>query len=250
MKPPSSTKLLISVRSAAEAAIALEAGADIIDVKEPARGSLGAADVEVVDAIVRAVAARTAVSVALGELVDFDAPPALPAGVTYAKMGLHGAGRTAWASGLARCFASLPGIVPIAAAYVDHATVDVMTPSPMEVLDWAARHGAAGMLLDTFDKRGGDLLHHGGLPRLRKLIGAAHDAGLLVALAGSLTLESIPTVMAAAPDIIAVRGAACAGGDRTGGISGTRIAALRRVIGAPAAPPRPPCPTPATCPAC
>ncbi len=38
------TRLLVSVRSAAEAEIALSAGADLIDVKEPSRGSLGAAD--------------------------------------------------------------------------------------------------------------------------------------------------------------------------------------------------------------
>ena len=34
-------KLLVSVRSADEAEVALEGGADIIDVKEPLHGSLG-----------------------------------------------------------------------------------------------------------------------------------------------------------------------------------------------------------------
>ena len=38
------SRLLVSVRSAAEAEVALGAGADLIDVKEPSRGSLGAAD--------------------------------------------------------------------------------------------------------------------------------------------------------------------------------------------------------------
>src|SRR5205085_11196960 len=36
-------KLLVSVRSAAEATLALRGGADWIDVKDPTRGSLGAA---------------------------------------------------------------------------------------------------------------------------------------------------------------------------------------------------------------
>ena len=36
--------LLVSVRSAAEALAALAGGADVIDVKEPNQGSLGAAD--------------------------------------------------------------------------------------------------------------------------------------------------------------------------------------------------------------
>src|SRR3712207_1522808 len=37
-------RLLVSVRSAAEAGTALEGGADIVDAKEPARGPLGAVD--------------------------------------------------------------------------------------------------------------------------------------------------------------------------------------------------------------
>ena len=36
-----SAKLLVSVRSAAEAAAALEGGAHVIDVKEPLNGALG-----------------------------------------------------------------------------------------------------------------------------------------------------------------------------------------------------------------
>ena len=35
------TRLLVSVRSAEEAEIALAGGADVIDVKEPRRGALG-----------------------------------------------------------------------------------------------------------------------------------------------------------------------------------------------------------------
>ncbi len=41
------TKLLVSVRSVDEAEMVLEAGVDLIDVKEPRSGSLGAALPEV-----------------------------------------------------------------------------------------------------------------------------------------------------------------------------------------------------------
>jgi uncharacterized protein (UPF0264 family) len=60
--------LLVSVRSAAEAAAALAGGAGLIDVKEPARGALGRADAAVIAAVVRAVGGRRPVSAALGEL--------------------------------------------------------------------------------------------------------------------------------------------------------------------------------------
>ena len=61
-------RLLVSVRDAAEAAAALAGGAALIDVKEPARGSLGRADAATIAAVVAAVGGRVPVSVALGEL--------------------------------------------------------------------------------------------------------------------------------------------------------------------------------------
>jgi uncharacterized protein (UPF0264 family) len=63
-------QLLVSVRSAAEAEAALEGGADVIDVKEPSRGSLGRADDDVIAEVVSTVAGRRTVTAAMGELVD------------------------------------------------------------------------------------------------------------------------------------------------------------------------------------
>ena len=50
------TKLLVSVRDAAEARLAVEAGVDLIDVKEPSAGPLGAAAAETLAEIAAAVA--------------------------------------------------------------------------------------------------------------------------------------------------------------------------------------------------
>ena len=46
-------KLLVSVRTIEEARAALAGGADIIDIKEPTRGSLGRADEAVLTSIAR-----------------------------------------------------------------------------------------------------------------------------------------------------------------------------------------------------
>src|SRR5438094_36583 len=61
--------LLVSVRSAAEVAAALEGGASLIDVKEPANGALGRAEDAVREAVLDAVAGRVPVSAAMGELL-------------------------------------------------------------------------------------------------------------------------------------------------------------------------------------
>ena len=62
------TGLLVSVRNAEEAATAVLAGADLIDVKEPLAGSLGAASPDAVADVMLTVGGRRPTSIALGEL--------------------------------------------------------------------------------------------------------------------------------------------------------------------------------------
>src|SRR5439155_14076862 len=88
----SMTKLLISVRSAMEAEMALAGGADVIDIKEPRRGALGAADSRVWRAVRKVIGPRAVLSLALGELLDdsiFDNAKAA-ADFSFAKIGLAG----------------------------------------------------------------------------------------------------------------------------------------------------------------
>ena len=84
--------LLVSVRSLEEAIAALEGGAELIDVKEPARGPLGRSDRETVGEIarhVRSAAPDVPISAALGELPDLRAED-FPGPVDYVKVGLAG----------------------------------------------------------------------------------------------------------------------------------------------------------------
>ncbi len=218
------TKLLISVRNADEAMIALEGGADWIDIKEPSRGSLGMASIETMSSIVTAVAGRAPVSAALGELIEQPNVTALPAGISHAKMGLHGAGPRPWRQQLQQTFAKLPGIAPIAAAYVGPGVSGgPATPSPRQVLQWAIDHRAAGVLLDTHSKSAGNLLTFRDIAWLRSFIDRAHAARLIVALAGSLSGESLTTALALGPDVIAVRGAACIDHQREQSIDPRRV---------------------------
>ncbi len=60
------TGLLVSVKSADEATAAVKAGATLIDVKDPTRGSLGMAPADVVEAVLEAVGQKVPVSAALG----------------------------------------------------------------------------------------------------------------------------------------------------------------------------------------
>ena len=61
-------RMLASVRSPEEALLALQAGADLIDAKEPLDGVLGAVPPDTLRAIVAAVGRRRPVSATVGDL--------------------------------------------------------------------------------------------------------------------------------------------------------------------------------------
>lgn len=227
------TQLLISVRSAAEATIAVDNGADWIDIKDPSRGSLGMASIETMTSIVAAVAGRVPVSAALGELIEQPMITALPQGISHAKMGLHSAGLRPWQQQLKQTFAKLPTIAPIAAAYVGPSVRgQPPTPSPQQVLQWAIDHRAAGVLLDTYAKSAGNLLTFCDTAWLRSFIDRAHAARLIVALAGSLSGDALMKALALNPDVIAVRGAACIASQREQSIDPHRVRALASLVSA------------------
>jgi hypothetical protein len=93
-------------------------------------------------------------------------------------------------------------------------------------LDVAARAGATGVMLDTFDKQQGGLRQLVAWRALTDWVVSAHDAGLFVAIAGKLTASDLPYVRDAGADIAGVRGSACDGG-RTGRVTADRVRLLR-----------------------
>jgi len=99
-------------------------------------------------------------------------------------------------------------------------------------VDVAARAGATGVLLDTADKTGPGLRGLMTPSALVRWVAEAHEAGLLVALAGKLTAEDLAFVQDAGADIAGVRGAACEGG-RRGRVSIDRVALLRTLCNPP-----------------
>ena len=212
-------RLLVSVRDPGEARAAVTGGADLIDIKEPAHGPLGMADPGTIRRIVHAVNGARPVSVALGELHQFSAVR-LPGGVRYAKLGLAAA-PSDWREQLVSAFQVVQGVQPIAGSYADHHRVDA--PSVDDVLDWAIQNQAAGLLIDTAIKDGRTLFDWLSDDQLSRIVGRAHGAGLLIALAGSLRVDLLPRCCRLATDVIAVRGAACLEGERTSGISPDRI---------------------------
>jgi uncharacterized protein (UPF0264 family) len=234
-------KLLVSVRSEAEARAALAGGAAIIDVKEPSLGSLGMASRIIWRRVRRVVPRSTIVSVALGELTDWTASDrmAVPGrswtGIGYRKVGLAGAGptwREDWRALRERMRGTTqPADRPVPPSWVAVVYLDweaARSPEPTSVMDEAVcMRECAGVLFDTWDKsRRVDFDPAWGLwiPRVKKTC-------RFVALAGSLDEEAIRRFLPLQPDIFAVRGAACQGGNRNAPIDPERVARLAEAAG-------------------
>jgi uncharacterized protein (UPF0264 family) len=225
------TRLLVSVRDAEEAQIAIAEGVDLIDVKEPLRGALGAADAGTLDTIARSVAGRAPLSAAMGELLEaISLPPRLASQLRYAKFGLAGcAQHVDWKDRWQRAIANLPaGVAAVAVAYADAA--DAHAPEVETVLANARAVGCGAVLFDTFGKSGGSLVDHFGLSRLSHLIDESRRAGLLTVVAGGLKGREIRQILPLGPDYVGVRGAACRG-ERSGRLDRKRVSKLVALVG-------------------
>ncbi len=235
-------RLLVSVRSAIEATEAVAGGASIIDVKEPSQGSLGRATCSVWREVRQAVPESIPMSVALGELNEWfvpdrtEIPPDAWTRVTFRKMGLANAGpdwRKHWQDLLdelgagpvrrPRHLAEPPSWVAV--VYLDWETAG--SPDPDSVIQAAGDlDECSGVLFDTWDKLrptriDGSWERH--FARVR-------DLGRFLALAGSLDVAAIRRLADLEPDIFAVRGAACVGGDRRATINREEVARLVEAI--------------------
>jgi (5-formylfuran-3-yl)methyl phosphate synthase len=218
-------QLLVSVRSADEARAALAGGADLVDVKEPSRGPLGAADSDVIAEVLRAVKGRLPVSAALGEFAAWRDRP-VPPGLHFAKWGMAGQ-KVRPSRAVVRIRTSSYAHFPVLVAYADHRRAE--SPDPEWLAGAAVRYHFPAFLIDTAVKDGSTLLDWiapAALARLRFELG---DARVPVALAGSLDEAAIRTLGPLHPDWFAVRGAACTGG-RTGAVCADRVRRLKQII--------------------
>ena len=223
------TGMLASVTNCAEAMIALEGGADIIDLKNPALGALGALDDNTIRAVVAAVAGRVPVSATVGDLVEMDAGEIGRAveemaanGVDYVKVGFFPSPMSAACRDALSAHARR-GIRLVAVLFGDLGYEGFYVP------DFAAA-GFAGIMLDTAIKGGGSIRGRVADSRLAEFVVAAQASGLLAGLAGSLAITDIAPLIELRPDYLGFRGALCAGGVRTSGLDAAAFARVRSAI--------------------
>jgi len=236
---PLAPRLLVSVVTADEVEAALEGGADVVDVKNPAEGSLGAPSPSLLRRVRARVAPPAILSVALGDAphlpgtLSLAAAGAAACGADYVKVGLLGSARPDQAVELLAAVRRAleeenPAARLVAVAYADAPRVRALPPADLPA---AAREaGAHGVMLDTAVKDGTSSISALGAAALADLLAEARRLGLLTALAGALGGEDLSRAAEWAVDLVGVRGAACDGG-RGGRVSAARVRALRATLG-------------------
>lgn len=229
-------KLLVSPMNVQEAIAAEQGGADIIDVKNPREGSLGANFPWVIGEIRSHV--KKPLSATIG---DFNYKPgtaslaalgAAVAGAQYIKVGLYDIHTEAEAfellSAVVKSVKSYdPARLVVASAYSDYARIGSISPFGLPPM--AHRAGCDVVMVDTGVKDGKSTFEFMDNAELRSFVDSAHAEGLECAIAGSIKFKDIALLKDTGPDIIGVRGVVC-GGDRNDGIRADLVARLKAML--------------------
>jgi hypothetical protein len=229
-------KLLVSPMNVEEAIISEKGGADIIDVKNPREGSLGANFPWIISEIKSNI--KKPLSATIG---DFNYKPgtaslaalgAAVAGAQYIKVGLYDIHSEAEAydllSSIVRSVRSYdPKRIVVASAYSDYSRIGSIKPSVLPAV--AKKAGCDVVMVDTGVKDGRSTFDFMDDDELMSFIDLAHDNSLECALAGSIKFKDISPIMKMGPDIIGVRGIVC-GGDRSECIKAELVSKLRAML--------------------
>jgi len=226
------TGMLASVRNLEEAKLVYQGGADIIDLKEPNDGALGAVPLSQIHHVVDDLWEKCLISATIGDLpadhtqINEKVIQTAETGVDYVKVGMFSDRH------IETCLPSLihctnKGIAIIAVFFAD---MEFDVDFAIQV---AADARLKGVMLDTARKGSGSLLSHRNIMQLEYFVNRAKQNELLTGLAGSLKTQDIPTLVKADPDYIGFRTALCDKKQRTANLDQQAIDSVRKAIPIP-----------------
>ena len=231
-------KVLVSPINEEEAIAAYKGGADIIDVKNPKEGSLGANFPWVIRSVKEAIGSKKPISATIG---DFNYKPgtaslaalgAAVAGAQYVKVGLFDVQTEDQAlemlTNINRAVKDFdPSKKVVASGYSDYKRINSISPFLLPAI--GAKAGVDVVMVDTGIKDGRSTFEFMSEEELIRFTSSIREFGLESALAGTLKFEDLPVLKRIQPDIIGIRGMVC-GGDRTACIRQELVERLKGMI--------------------
>lgn len=222
------TGMLASVTSINETRLVLNEGIDIIDLKNPHDGALGALDISIVSEIVALVNGKMLTSATVGDIEPDDAflydniIAMANTGVHFVKVGLFDKYPTKHFIRVINN-AAKKDINLIIVLFAEN----ISTLGSLEKL---MESNIKGVMLDTKNKSDKNLCSLLDYHVLDKFVKMAKSHGLLTGLAGSIGYEEIKLLLNIDPDYLGFRGALCSGHDRVKSIDPTQIKIIRNAI--------------------
>ncbi len=222
------TGFLASVATLDEAVTALTAGADIIDIKEPRNGALGAVEPALAKQIACVVNGKALTSATIGDL-----PPEANSiesaiirmnatGVDIIKVGIFSDSIPPDVIFKLGSLAAT-GLKLVLVFFADFYSRTINFSELASI-------GIYGVMLDTADKTKGSLRKFMSDESLKCFINDAKRQGLLTGIAGSLGYPDIQPLLLLKPDYLGFRGALCSQQQRNLTIDGKAAIKIRTCI--------------------
>ena len=228
--------LMVSVQNLAEALEALKGGADIVDVKNLQEALVGSASPRVVRDVLKAVPDGHHASVTLGVVpnqagtVAMAVYTAATMDATSVKVGFMNSEYGQAVEVLLAAREALEGFNTklIGSLFADNPFYQGLAPHLMTQL---AKDGECdGFLIDTLTKDGRNLFDFMPEAELRELVFRGKELGMSTALSGHLRIGDLDELARINPDIVGVRGAVCAKGERVNGVHREPVAEFKRQL--------------------
>jgi (5-formylfuran-3-yl)methyl phosphate synthase len=221
------TGMLASVNSLEEAKLVMAENVDIIDLKDPALGSLGKLDFDLAKEIIKVINGKRPVSATIGDLpmqpeLIFNAVKSMAeTGVNYIKIGLSPDGNQEHV--IKKLAPLTSNINLIAVLFAD-------TNPDFYIINKLIAAGFKGIMLDTQDKTKGSLTEIMAGNEIEHFVNLVKATDTICGLAGSLRLEDIPLLLPYQPDYLGFRGALCDHNDRVGRTNIQSVQTIKRAI--------------------
>jgi len=229
------TGMLASVSNLDEAKIALHENVDIIDLKDPANGALGAVTTEISQQVVKFVSGQCLVSATIGDLpmqaslIGKAIATMASTGVDIIKVGVFDDLTDEVVASLKQqAIKGAKGINGKQFTIVIVFFVDKGLDS--EKISDLAKAGIRGVMLDTADKTKGNLRTHMQDKEIDSFVTQAKSYGLLAGLAGSLKASDVAPLLKLEPDYLGFRGALCQDSSRIQALNSSYVRNIRSLI--------------------
>ena len=229
--------LMVSVQNVAEALEAEQGGADVVDVKNLQEALVGSGHPNIVRDVRSLIPVEKHVSVTLGVVPNQPGTVAMAAyaaaslNATSVKVGFQQADYATAVEVLKQSREAMEGFNTklIGSLFADNLLYEGGL-DPRLMIQLAKDGECDGFLIDTLTKDGRNLFDFIPEAELREMVLHGKELGLSTSLSGHLKLQDLDELARINPDIVGVRGAVCASGDRDRGVAWESVANFKREL--------------------